>query len=514
MFRKVALGVVVLLLVLGLGLFFWARAVLSTDTVRTALADQISKAIGQPVTVEGVSATIYPRITVTLTGVAIGEPVRIRVNALDVGTDLRALLSRRIEHAAMHVNGARLELPLPPLTLGSATSDDSAAPVQLVSVDEVVLSGIEIVSHGRTVRGDIDVVPHGTSAVTIRKIALVADQAEINGTGEITNVAGPVGTIDVKAGALDLDQLMVFATDFVEGADTGAAGGTPGSAAPPAASSTPSADLTITMAAERASMAGLSMDTIAGKAHLKGDTLTLDPVSFNLFGGKYDGALGATLGSEPTFTWKATLTNVDMAAVTAFAGSPGTLTGRLTAQVDLSGRGVDAATAMKTVRGTANVKVVDGVVKNLALVRSAVAATSLDPQAVVAAGKGPQDEPFSELGASLSIAGGAASTRDLHFLSRDIQLDAAGALKLDGSVVNLTGQIQMSQELSKQAASTVTRLTQQDGRITLPATVTGSNGRYSISIDTAGLAKRALRNEVEGQAQQAIKKGLGGLLRR
>lgn len=515
MVRKVVIGVVVLLLVAGLGLFVWARSVLGQDSVRAALAEQLSRAIGQPVTVEGVSATIYPRVTVTLTGVSIGEPARIRVTALDVGTDLRALLSRRIEHAALHLNGARLDLPLPPMTLASADTgaETSAAPVQLVSVDEVVLNGIELVSRGRTVRGDVDVVPHGTSALTIRRIALVADQAAINGTGEITNMAGPVGTIDLEAGALDLDQLMAFATDFVEGSGTAGSTSapTPSSPAPPASSPM---DLTITMAADRATMAGLQMDKVAAKARLTPEALTLDPVSFNLFDGTYNGSLGATLAGQPTFTWRANLSNVDMGAVTTFAGNPGALTGRLAAQVNLSGQGADAATAMKTVRGTATVKVANGVVKNLALVRSAVAATSLNPQAVIDAGTGPQDEPFSELGASLAIAGGAASTQDLHFVSRDIRLDAAGAFKLDGSVANLTGQVQMSEELSKQAAPVFVRLTQENGRITLPATVRAMNGRFSVSLDTAGIAKRALRNEVEGKAQDAIKRGLGGLLRR
>lgn len=514
MVRKVVIGVVVLLLVVGLGLFFWARSVLGQDSVRAALADQLSQAIGQPVKVEGVSATIYPRVTVTLTGVSIGEPARIRVTALDVGTDLRALLSRRIEHAALHLNGARLELPLPPMTLASADAGgEASAPMQLVSVDEVVLNGIELVSRGRTVRGDVDVVPHGTSALTIRRIALVADQAAINGTGEITNMAGPVGTIDLKAGALDLDQLMAFATDFVEGSGTAgsASAPTPTSSAPHASSPM---DLTITMAADRATMAGVQMDKVAAKARLTPEALTLDPVSFNLFDGTYNGSLGATLAGQPTFTWRANLANVDMGAVTTFAGNPGALTGRLAAQVNLSGQGADAATAMKTVRGTANVKVANGVVKNLALVRSAVAATSLNPQAVIDAGTGPQDDPFSELGASLAIAGGAASTQDLHFVSRDIRLDAGGAFKLDGSVANLTGQVQMSEELSKQAAPVFVRLTQENGRITLPATVRAMNGRFSVSLDTAGIAKRALRNEVEGKAQDAIKRGLGGLLRR
>lgn len=511
MVKKVVLGIVVLLVVVSVGLFFWARTILATDTVREALAAQLSKAIGQPVTVQAVSATIYPRVTVTLGGVSIGPASEITMNTLDVGTGLGALLSRRIEGATLHLNGARLMLPLPPLNLGGGSSESSGAPIELVSVDEVVLKDVEIVSRGRTVRGEIDIRPHGTTAATIRNISLTADAAHIDGSGEITNLSGPVGTIDLKAGAIDLDQLMAFASDFVEG--SGATATTAGASTPKGAAAAPP-DLTLSLTADRATMAGVSLDSVAGRARLKGDTLNIDPLTFNLFGGSYAGALATTLDGTPTFRWKAALKNVDVAAVTAFAGNPGVISGRLAADVDLAGTGIDAASAMKTARGTTRVAITNGSVKNLALVRAAVAATSLNPQAVVASSQGPHDEPFSDLGATLAIANGAASTQDLHFVSKDIRLDAGGALKLDGSAVQLTGQVQMSEELSKQANPNLVRVAQQNGRITLPITITGVAGRYSIQIDAASLAKRALTNEVKGQAQEAIKKGLGGLLRR
>jgi hypothetical protein len=183
--------------------------------------------------------------------------------------------------------------------------------------------------------------------------------------------------------------------------------------------------------------------------------------------------------------------------------------------VDLTGSGIDAASAMKTARGRARVAITNGTVKNLALVRSAVAATSMNPQEAIAAAQGqPTDEPFSELGATLAIANGTASTQDLHFVSRDVRLDAGGALRLDGSALDLKGAVQMSEELSKQANATVARLTSQDGRITLPATVTGVAGKYSIQIDTTGMAKRAVVNEAKTQAQEAVKKGLGRFLKR
>lgn len=519
MIKKVVLGLVVLLLVTGLGLFVWARSVLSTDTVRNALAAQMSTALGQPVTVESVSATIYPRVTVQLKGVAIGKDSAITVDTLDVGTDFRALVSRRIEAAALHIDGATLNLPLPPLALGSSAPDAapaaSDAPVQLGSIDEVVLSNIQIVSRGRTLKGDIDIVPHGLNAMTIRRIALVADGARIDGSGEITDLAGPVGTIDLKAGALDLDQLMAFATDFSEGSGVSATGSAVPAGGATTSTAPSTADLKVTLAADRATMGGVAIDHVTGRAHLKGEAVTVDPLAFNLFGGTYEGMLAATLGITPSFGWKAALKNVDVAALTAYAGSPGLVTGRMSADIDLVGHGIDAATAMKTARGAARLTVVNGTVKNLALVRSAVAATSLNPQAVISAAQGqPVDEPFTEMGGSLSIAAGTASTPDLHFISKDIRLDAGGALKLDGSGVTLQGIVQLSEELSKQANPAIVRALQDNGKITVPAIVRGTAQKYQIEIDTTALARRALTNEAKTQATDAVKRGLGGLLRR
>ena len=66
MLKKVLLGAFVLLVLLATGLFLWARAVFTEDNVRMALAEQLSKALGQPVKFGSIAATIFPRVTVNL----------------------------------------------------------------------------------------------------------------------------------------------------------------------------------------------------------------------------------------------------------------------------------------------------------------------------------------------------------------------------------------------------------------------------------------------------------------
>ena len=162
--KRLVLVAVAVIVLAGVGLALLARYVFTGPNVRAAVEAQVSAALGQPVTIGGLGASVYPRVTMDLTDVTIGEPARIQLASVHVGTGLRALISRRIEHADVRVDGARLTLPLP--SLGASGTAAPAAgegkpPVEIVSIDEIVLRGVEVVSGGRTLRGDIELVPHG-----------------------------------------------------------------------------------------------------------------------------------------------------------------------------------------------------------------------------------------------------------------------------------------------------------------------------------------------------------------
>lgn len=506
--HKILIGIGVGVLLVSAGLFFWVRSIFTQDNVRAALAAQLSEALGQPVAVGGIGAGLYPRVTVNLTEVTIGEPARIRVETLHIGTDLRALLSRRIEDASVRLSGATVELPLPDFASATAAEGGGSpgAPVELVSIDEIVLNDVELVSGGRTLRGDIELEPRD-AGVDIRHMRLTADGATVDITGRISDVSGPSGELAIKAGALNLDHLLAFASAFAGGVGpkTSSAGG---------AASSSTLDISASINAESATIGTLSLQSLSGRARILPDRMTLEPIGFGLFGGKYDGSLTLIPGGTAGFRLKAALTGIDMAAATAFAGSPGTLSGRLAATMDLAGVGVDAGSALSSAKGTARVNITDGVVKNLGLVRTIVVATSGRSDAPAAGTGASRDEPFSRLGATLSLANGTAATNDLRFESDDLLLDAAGTMRLDGSAINLKGQVQLSDALSKQAGRDLVRYTQEQSRVTLPVTVSGSAANPQVRVDVASLARRAMTNRAKEEVEGVIKRGLGGLLRK
>ena len=517
MIKKVVAAVVAVVVLLAIGAAVWARSILATDTVRAAIAAQASKAIGQPVTIGGIGASVFPRVSIDLQQVTIGQPPRIQAETLHVATNFRALLSRRIEHAALRLSKARIELPLP--SFGGAAEgapkpsaeDASGSPVEIASIDEIVLRDVVLVSGARTLHGDIEASLEG-KGIVLRSIELEADDTSITASGRITDLSGPTGELNIKAGALNLDKLMAFASDFASGAGVQSAH----SSAPKGRAEPGAMNIVLTLEAPKATMGGMTIDKLAGRAHVKPDAIIVDPISFGLFGGTYTGTLAANLaGRAPAFRWTAALTNVDVAAASAFAGTPGVVTGRLSGKVDLTGSGADAAAAIKTVRGTARIDVVDGIVKKLGLVRNVVVATSMREGATKQAmSGGSTDEPFTRLGATLRIGNGLAATDDLRFESKDLILTTAGNVRLDASNVDLRGRVQLSDELTKQAGSDLARYTAEQGRVTLPATITGPADNLSVKIDVADVAKRAITNRATEEVEKQLKKGLGGLLRR
>ena len=511
--KKILAATLIAAAVVSLGLFLWARVVFSQENVRTAIEQQLSTALGQPVRIGSVGVGVYPRVTLSLRNVTIGAPVQATAQQLHIGTDLWALLSRRIEHADVRLTGARIELPMaivpvPVVQPGPRGGGAADLPVEIVSIDEIVLSDVELVSGGRTLRADVELVPH-IAGITIRSATLRAEDMEASISGEITDLSGPVGTLSLETRALELDALLAFAGQFAgaAGFESRPAGGPTTPAGKPR--DVP-VDLTVALKADTAARGSLALANLVGTARLTESGLTLDPIAFALFAGRYSGALKLGLTDSLHFSLNGSASNLDMAAVTSYAGSPGTITGRLSGRLDLSGRGDAPARALSSTSGTARVDIVDGIVRDLGLVRAIVIAGSgrRDQQP---AAPGPRDEPFTRLGATLKIIAGVAHTNDLRLESKDLLLSSAGTIALDGTALDLAGTVQLSDALAARAGRDLVRYTQVEGRPTLPVRITGSAHDPRVSIDIANVLRQAITNKAKEEIGGAIKRGLEGL---
>jgi uncharacterized protein involved in outer membrane biogenesis len=517
--KRILIGAIVVVLVAMLGVFVWARAVLTSDTVRTTVAAKISENLGQPVTIGGLSASIFPRVSLNLKDVTIGRPGQMSVGTLGIGTDFGALLSRRIEHATVQLDAAHVTLPLP--EFGSASPSSSSSPsssggapaatsgagsgVELVSVDDILLNDVEITSGGRTIRGDIDLAVSGQSA-TIRKIALRADGTTVTMAGTLSDYSAPAGTLTVQAGAMNVLDLVAFVTDFTKHA--GLPSGSSPASPPSAGRSRGKMNVALTIEADRATIGELTLDHMTGQARITDEAITIDPARFDVFGGSYSGSLVLNLGDTPEFHVNTTLSKVDMAAVMTFAHHPGLVTGHMAGTLVLTGRGLSAADVIASSRGTMHASIANGTIKGLGLVKGVVLATSMRAGAMSQATSASGTEPFTSLDGTFTIANGAATTTDLKFTSNDVLLTATGTVRLDGAAIDLAGPLQLSDDLSKQAGRDLVRYTQKDGRVTVPAKVSGSAEALHVGIDVGDLTKRAVTNAAGDQAKKLLQ-GLG-----
>jgi uncharacterized protein involved in outer membrane biogenesis len=517
--KRLVLVTVALIALAGVGLALLARYVLTGPNVRAAVEAQVSAALGQPVTIGGLGASVYPRVTMDLTDVTIGRPARIQLASVHLGTGLRALISRRIEHADVRIEGARLTLPLPSLGASGAAAPaavEGKPPVEIVSIDEIVLHGVEVVSADRTLRGDIELVPHGGGA-RIRRMDLAADTTAVRATGDLTSLALMTGTVDLAAESIDIDRLIAFVNAFT------AASMAPASGSRSAATASPVGRLTVGLKVGKATTGALALSGFTATAVVTSDAVRFEPLAFGVFGGRYQGSMQLALGPVPAFQWRGNVTGVDAASLMAFAGSPNTITGTLGGTLALQGDGLQMEQALRTARGRARIDITDGTIAGLQLVRTIVTAASGRGGVLNSAGVAvttrstPGAERFSRFGATLRLANGVIETDDVAMASTDVDLSAAGLLRLAGMTADLAGRAQLSEALSRQAGTDLYRYTQEGGRVTLPVTVTGPIDRLSVRVDVGDVALRAMRNRAIDEAKKAIEKkipGFGDLFKR
>ena len=217
--RKIILwliGVVSLVFVCAAVFVYWF---FSGDGLRRAIEQQATSWLGQPVTIGRARAGIFPRTSIRLGDVRVGNPARLTLGDVDVSTDFRELLSRRIQDATVTVSNSRIELPLPSVPTGSDTnsaaapSGGGAGSVEIVSVRTIALDDIVIVSRGKEVRLSAESALAG-NRLTLRRFSARSGTTTLDADGEIDLAPSIDARVKVKANKLDVDELLALADAF------------------------------------------------------------------------------------------------------------------------------------------------------------------------------------------------------------------------------------------------------------------------------------------------------------
>jgi hypothetical protein len=450
--RKWPLVVLAVLLAVALGTYFAARRALGSDLARTQLEQQLSARLGHPVTIGTVSASFFPQIAVDLREVTVGKPVLARMGRVKVLTGLRALFADVVDVREVIVSDGRPGGADPPFTFDLEAS---------VLGDRLDINSLQ--ARGKTTR--------------------------IDAKGALTSIAGLEGSLEATADPLDLNETIAIAGALSPQSGVAARG-------------KPSPmHFVVKIAAPEARFGTYVFRNLSTTMDVAPGRTLLDALSLEMFGGTFKGRLDVdTHGDAPALRLTGSIAGLDVPSLLKGSGSTGGITGRLGGTVSIAASGSDGAALMRTARGTINAVVSDGTLPRLDLVRTVVLAFG-KPTGAPAEGSG---TAFDRLGGTFALSSGTLRTENLALASRDFDTAGRGSLAIDSGTVDARADVVLSPELTAQAGTDLRRYAQEDGRVRVPATVTGTLDRPRVSIDVAAAARRALGNELQRRATSLL----------
>jgi hypothetical protein len=490
--------IVAAVLVAGVaGLALAVRVLLGGDRIRQAVESQASAALGRPVSIRTAVPRLLPRVGLELSGIAVGAEREVTIDRARLTTGFRALLRGRVEDGEISVEQSRIDLRWALGLLGAVAASGeqttTAAPTALTieSIGTIALRDVTLVAGSRELLVDLDSSLTGHDRFVVRRMHGRSDGSDLVVSGELSSVARRAGTFTVDADPLDLDGLMAFLAAATPAGSTPTASSTATSARPAAGAPL---QLDISVRARKGRALGAAFTNLETTSRMRGAALVLEGLKMEVFGGRFAGSAGFD-GTSGRYDWRGTFENLDVPSLVAFAGSPGSMTGRLAGSAALSATGADPLEAITRARGTARVAITDGRIPGLEIVRSVVLAFG-KPTGVRPAGSG---EVFTRLAASLTIARQVLSTSDLTLASRDFDMSGKGTLSLASQAVDLHADVMLSRELSAQAGRDLYRLAREGERIVLPARITGTVGSPTVFVDVQSALQRAIRNRAEDE---------------
>jgi hypothetical protein len=137
--------------------------------------------------------------------------------------------------------------------------------------------------------------------------------------------------------------------------------------------------------------------------------------------------------------------------------------------------------------------ITNGVIPGLEMVRAIVLAFG-KPSGAPPSGSG---SAFSRLAGTFNVADQVLRSDDVVFESRDFDMAGRVTIRLPSGAVEMHANVVLSRELTAQAGTDLRRYAQEDGRVVVPAIITGTVAAPIVSIDVAAAMNRALKNEIQ-----------------
>ncbi|HKV50811.1 MAG TPA: AsmA-like C-terminal region-containing protein [Gemmatimonadaceae bacterium] len=521
------LGIIVIVLV---ALLFVALTALESRAGKDRIASALASTLHQPVTIGTMSVSLFPTPALDASGIRVGgadsaAAPGVAIASLRVVPDLASLLPghtltvRSIDLVGLVVSvrrtaAGRWLVPVPPV--GAAPNSAAGG----ASSGGLVLDRLRIERGALRVVDDSLRAPSG--APTITTITGLEAQMRADSTGlTVPSFRGQLGLTAVsgaaQAGARGITFHLASASiDNHDLASLFALAGMqpyPGLAiagkAPVDMTTTIAPDLatitvTGTASVERLTFGTITLTTVATPFRYAHNVLTLDPMTFAVYGGAEKGAVTVDLTSKtPAFAMKTAITGLDVnQALSANTTMKNQLQGTGALSATVRGSGTTQAAVERTLAGTVTFALANGSVHNFPILDAIDKALSLT-------GTSSPELAFQKLSGSATLGGGVAHVTDLALLTPDLTLAGTGTYGLTDDSLDFHVLAHLSAARSGQVVQRVSqasRLENAQGQIELPVTIGATAGAPRFGVDVKSVATKQLKTELQNQVTKQLQK--------
>jgi hypothetical protein len=483
MIRRLLAIAAILIAVLVGALALFARGLIGGDTVRRTLETQLSSRVGEPVSIRSLSSSFFPRVTVDLHQVSIGRPARATIAQLSIATGLRGLLSRRVEDAEVLVSDGRFPAAMAFGIAGAAASPslggEAGSGLTIVSVRSLAFRHVELVAEPHSLLVDLESSLDG-DRLDVTRLVAESQGTRLEAQGSLTSVARRAGAFTARAGRLNLEELLAVVSGL-------------SGAAPATRPDSSALDLKLDLSAPGGEVGGFAFQALSSTVHVTSDQIALQPLRFEIFGGEYSGDVRISDSQKRDVTLSGRLTGMDVARILRESGHSTSVSGRMSGDLSITSRGAAIDDILHNARGSGRLTIEDGAVPGLEMVRTIVLAFG-KPSGAPPLGSG---STFTSLGGAFALADRTLHSDDVTFNSRDFDMNGRVQIRLPAGAIDMRANVRLSRELTEQAGTDLRRYAQEDGRVVVPAVITGTMAAPSVSIDVGAAMQRALQNELK-----------------
>jgi len=512
--KKIAIGVVVFLVLLVVGLAIVIPILIDVDRYRPQVIAHIQEATGKPAEIGHLALTFFPSVSIRVDDFRLGNPPGfpqgdvVKARRIYAVVDATALWHRQVVIKSLELNDLAINLlsdvrgkwnfenpPTPAHVSKTAASEPSSFTLGVIS--KVSMSGGELRAATLLASGR-----PGPTFFEARAVAIDLEDVDLNAfiAPTAASFVPPENSPDWLARA-GLGATLLYA------------------AAPPP---TPAAQGTLK--AQSLRFGTLQATSVRSKLRLFPKQVYFDDLNFDLYGGRAAGSLSFNFaGQNPRYSTNVRISGVDVAKLLeAIPEARGKMTGTMEGNMKLAGEVTHSPDPLAGMRGTGQVSIRNGQLPSLQLNKNLTQLarlTNLGP----ASG---DPSSFSSVSTDLNIANGRITSNKIAIMGNGVEVDGSGSMTLAGAgSLDYQGisKVASGQNPVTDMLASYSGATYADGKLSFPFTLGGTLQQPKFSLKSAGPAGAVggLQSILGGKGQQTtaqpsedLVKGISGLFKK